>query len=366
MNNLTIIQGDCREMIKTLPDASVQCCVTSPPYFGLRDYGVAGQIGLEPTPAEYVAVMVEVFREVSRVMRDDGTLWLNLGDSYNSGASGGLGGSTLQGGKENQSKSNRAWRNGSGRADGRVDERAQRNRNGVYAAGLKHKDLIGIPWMVAFALRDAGWYLRSEITWCKKAPMPESVTDRPTSATEKLFLLTKSPDYYYDADAVRNPPSEAMLKQVADGYNGQATKLFEDNGIQNASDVKSRIIENARKRVDKQRGHSRRHAGFNDRWDGMTKEEQGACGSNMRNYWLLGPELFAEAHFATFPSEIPRRCILAGTKHGDVVLDPFGGSGTTGMVAIELGRKAILIELNHEYAAMADQRCNVTPGLAIA
>jgi DNA modification methylase len=364
MNNLTIIQGDCREMLKTLPEASVQCCVTSPPYFGLRDYGVAGQIGLEPTPAEYVAAMVEVFREVWRVLRDDGTLWLNLGDSY---AGSGKGGNPDHGSSK---QSTNSGSQSVGVLYGKVGDTARQaavtnvTRKTFY--GIKAKDLIGIPWMVAFALRDAGWYLRSEITWCKRAPMPESVTDRPTSATEKLFLLTKSPYYYYDADAIRNPPSEAMLKQVAEGYNGQATKLFEDNGVQNASDVKSRIIANARKRVDKQRGHSRRHAGFNDRWDGMTKEEQMACGSNMRNYWLLGPEPFTEAHFATFPSEIPRRCILAGTKPGDVVLDPFGGSGTTGMVALELARKAILIELNPEYAAMADQRCNVTPGLAIA
>jgi len=299
---------------------------------------------MERTPEEYVAKLLEVFQEVFRVLRDDGTCWLNLGDCYaNDGKWGGH-----TGGKHVKA------------LHGSPIGRNKRH------TGLKPKDLIGIPWMVAFVLRADGWYLRSEITWCKRAPMPESVTDRPTSATEKLFLLTKSPDYYYDADAVRNPPSEAMLKQVAEGYNGHATKLFEDNGVQNASDVKSRIISNARKRVDKQRGHSRRHAGFNDRWDGMTKEEQMACGSNMRNYWLLGPEPYSEAHFATFPSEIPRRCILAGTKPGDVVLDPFGGSGTTGMVALELARKAILIELNPEYAAMADQRCNVTPGLAIA
>lgn len=351
MNNLTIIQGDSRKMLKTLPDASVQCCVTSPPYFGLRNYGVNGQIGLERTPAEYVGALVEVFREAWRVLRDDGTLWLNLGDSYANTTTGGNGAT----GGRNKSTLTTAMPP--------IGTTVVRSKMGP---GLKQKDLIGIPWMVAFALRSDGWYLRSEVTWCKRAPMPESVTDRPTSATEKIFLLTKLPDYYYDADAVRNPPSEAMLKQVAEGYNGQATKLFEDNGVQNASDVKSRIISNARKRVDKQRGHSRRHAGFNDRWDGMTKEEQMACGSNMRNYWLLGPEPFAEAHFATFPSEIPRRCILAGTKPDDVVLDPFGGSGTTGMVAVELGRKVILIELNPEYAKLAEDRCNVTPGLALA
>lgn len=343
--NLTILQGDCREVLKTLTEDSVQCCVTSPPYFGLRDYGVDGQIGLETAPAEYVANLVSVFKEVWRSLKTDGTLWLNLGDSYaRDGGTTGGGNRELMHMEGTQSRMCKVPSN----------------------SGLKAKDLIGIPWRVALSLQQDGWYLRSEITWCKKAPMPESVTDRPTSATEKIFLLTKSDDYYYNADAVRNPPSDAMLKQVAEGYNGHGTKLFEDNGVQNASDVKSRIIENARKRVDKQRGHSRRHAGFNDRWDQMTKEEQMACGSNMRNYWLLGPEPYSGAHFATFPTEIPRRCILAGTKPGDLVLDPFGGSGTTGMVALELARKAILIELNPEYAAMADQRCNVTPGLAIA
>lgn len=344
MNNLTILQGDCRDVLKTLPEASVQCCVTSPPYFGLRDYGCDDQIGLESRPAEYVAQLVVAFAEVWRVLKDDGTLWLNLGDSYS-----------------NDGK----WGGHTGGKHVKALHCSPIGRNKRYT-GLKPKDLIGIPWTVAFALRDAGWYLRSEVTWCKKAPMPESVTDRPTSATEKVFLLTKSADYCYDPDAVRNPPSDAMLKQVAEGYNGHGTKLFEDNGVQNASDVKSRIIENARKRVDKQRGHSRRHAGFNDRWDQMTKEEQMACGSNMRNYWLLGPEPYSEAHFATFPTEIPRRCILAGTKPGDLVLDPFGGSGTTGMVALELGRKAILIELNPEYSKLAEDRCNVTPGLALA
>jgi DNA modification methylase len=319
-DNLKILCGDWIEQLRTLPDQSVQCCVTSPPYWGLRNYGVAGQLGMEKTPEEYVSKLVAGFQEVRRVLRDNGTLWMNMGDSYAN------------------------------------DERS---------TGLKPKDLVGIPWRVAFDLQADGWYLRSEITWCKKAPMPESVADRPTSATEKIFLLTKSDDYYYDADAVRNPPSEEMLKQVAEGYNGEATKLFEDVGVQNASDVKRRIIENARKRIDKQRGHSRRHAGFNDRWDHLTKSEQMACGSNMRNYWVIGPEPYAQAHFATFPTEIPRRCILAGSKPGDTILDPFGGSGTTGMVSLELGRNTILIELNPKYVNLIEQRTNITPGLQL-
>lgn len=342
---LQLIQGDCREALKAFQDCSVQCCVTSPPYWRLRDYGVSGQLGMEQTPEAYVAELVQLFREVRRVLKDDGSFWLNLGDSYSGSGKGG-----------NPGYSPHIMQRSNG---GSLSVR------GIKRDGIKPKDLIGIPWRVAFALQADGWFLRSEITWCKRAPMPESVRDRPTSATEKIFLLTKSEKYYYNADAVRLPPSESMLKQVAEGYIGQATKLFDDNGVQDASGVKSRIIENARKRIDKQRGHSRRHAGFNDRWDGLTKAEQMACGSNMRNYWLLGPEPFAGAHFATFPSEIPRRCILAGTKPGDIVLDPFGGSGTTGMVSLELGRKAVLIELNQEYAALAEQRCNVTPGMMI-
>jgi DNA modification methylase len=341
---VAILQGGALDILKTLPSESVNMCVTSPPYWGLRDYGVEGQIGLEATPELYVAKLVEVFREVHRVLRDDGTLWLNLGDSY----------ATKPYGDGHTFDPKYGGRN---RANGYPNRQSQ--------PGLKHKDMVGVPWMVAFALRSDGWCLRSEITWCKKAPMPESVTDRPTSATEKIFLLTKGESYFYDADAVRNPPSEAMLKQVSEGYDGHATKLFETNGVQNASDVKSRIIENARKRIDKQRGHSRRHNGFNDRWDHLSKQEQMACGSNMRNYWVIGPDPCKDAHFATFPSEIPRRCILAGCPVGGFVLDPFGGSGTTGMVAKELGRNSVLIELNPEYVKLANSRCDVTAGLGL-
>lgn len=346
MNTLQIIHGDALTTLATLPDNSVHCCVTSPPYFGLRDYHIVGQIGLELTPEEWVDKLVAVFAQIRRILRPDGTLWLNVGDAYN-------------GYMANQ------------RGTGLETKRQQSRQHiepgfGLRTKHLKPKDLIGLPWLLAFALRTDGWYLRSEITWCKKAPMPESVTDRPTSATEKIFLLSKSQKYWYDADAVRNPPSESMLQQVAEGYNGEATKLFEDAGVQNASDVKSRIIQNARNRIDKQRGHSRRHAGFNDRWDHLTKEEQMACGSNMRNYWLMGPEPSFENHFAAFPPGIPRRCILAGCPPAGTVIDPFLGSGTTALVALELGRSAIGIELNPDYCNIASQRCNVTPGLALA
>lgn len=660
MNPITTYIGDCRAVLPTLDDQSVQCCITSPPYFGLRNYNHSDQIGIEKTPDEYVANLVGIFTEVFRVLKDDGTLWLNLGDSFNSGSSGGLSGSTISGGQENQKNSNRNGRK--------------------ILKSLKPKDLIGIPWMVAFALRSAGWYLRSDIIWClsggvrvyaktqkgeipmtikdmvrldpktvklwngnkwtqvlgwnqgqrsnktfeielrsgerigctaghkwptqrgniradelkigdvietcrlpepkipampnalddedvgwfiglyiaegsqsdgtiqisshsqqgerfdrlsrlvksfhatcavhktsangstanlngpilngiidtyisgrtakdkhlhsrawarsdgflmavingylhgdghktgdrwrigftkndslaadlrticarlglvislrrchhtmdgrrfpgyrgeirfnrsgygneqpmgkvvairssrarkfwdigvadapnlfalssgvlthnsKPNPMPESVRDRPTRAHEYIFLLTKRPKYYYNADAIKDKPSPDLLKQIAEGYNGSATKEFGVNGAQDASATKSRIIEGMHKRIDKQRGHSRRHDGFNDRWDNLTREEQMACGANKRDVWRVEPANFKGAHFATFPPELITPCVLAGTKERDTILDPFGGSGTVGQVAIENGRKAILIELNQEYQSLIEQRVQI-------
>lgn len=341
MNPFVLLNGDAAAMLDLLPDASVQCCVTSPPYFGLRNYGHAGQIGLEKTPEAYVASLVNVFSEVWRVLKPDGTLWLNLGDSYaaNGGAHGGR--------KDNQP--------GVGAKETHLNGSGDREKRRA-PTGLKVKDLIGIPWMVAFALRSAGWYLRSDIVWHKPNPMPESVTDRPTRAHEYIFLLTKSTKYYYDADAIREQASPALIKQVEEGYNGHATKDFASNGVQNGSAVKSRIIDGARKRVDKQRGHSRRHDGFNDRWDGLTKAEQMALGANKRDVWSVAPASFKGAHFATFPPKLIQPCILAGSRPGDVVLDPFLGSGTTAEVALSLGRKCYGIELNPEYLPLIHQR----------
>ncbi len=351
MPTLKILLGDCAAQMRLHLEAeSVQCCVTSPPYFGLRNYGMDGQIGIEKSPAEYVARLVEVFGEVHRVLRNDGTLWLNLGDSYCS---------------QSGTGEERKWRNGSGRADGIVDERGQRNRNGNKVTGLKPKDLVGIPWMVAFALRDAGWYLRSDIIWAKPNPMPESVTDRPTRSHEYIFMLTKSPRYYYNAEAIKEPPSPALIQQVEEGYNGHALKDYNGSGVQDASGTKGRIINGMRAKIDKQRGHSRRHAGFNDRWDKLTHDEKCALGSNKRSVWNVAPANFKDAHFATFPPELIKPCIMAGSKPGDMILDPFGGSGTTGMVALELGRSATLIELNPGYVKLIEQRCHVTPGMAL-
>jgi DNA modification methylase len=335
----TILTGDCRALLPSLPDESVQCCVTSPPYWGLRDYGHANQIGLESTPQEYVKAMVAVFREVRRVLKNDGTLWLNLGDSY---------------------AANRSYQV----QDNKHKDVGNHMPTSV-PMGLKQKDLIGIPWRVAFALQEDGWYLRSDIIWAKPNPMPESVKDRPTRSHEYIFLLTKSSRYYYDHEAIREQPSPDLIKQIEEGYNGQAIKDYIGASVQDASATKSRIIDGYRKRIDKQRGHSRRHAGFNDKWDALTPEEQAACGRNKRDVWTVPPANYREAHFATFPPNLIKPCILAGTKHGDTVLDPFGGSGTTGKVSLELGRRSILCELNEEYIALIRKRTETEIGLPI-
>ena len=308
-----IICGDALAELKKLPDELVHCCVTSPPYWGLRDYGVDGQLGLEPTPEEYVDNLVAVFREVRRVLRDDGTLWLNLGDCYN--GSGGAGGDYNPGGlKEGQPK-----------------------YPGRNIASLKPKDLVGIPWRVAFALQADGWWLRSDIIWHKPNPMPSSVKDRPTAAHEYIFLLSKSQHYYYDAQAIREPSSMPLL----------------------SSDTKRK--ESKRGRRDKQRGHGRRHAGFNERWDQMSKAAQCAMGRNKRSVWTVATRPFPEAHFATFPLQLIEPCILAGAPVGGLGLDPFTGSGTTAVAAKRLGRQWLGIELNPEYAEMARRRIDTVP-----
>lgn len=310
MNNdqLTILQGDSLEALKTIEAESVQCVVTSPPYWGLRDYGHEKQIGLEESPQAYVETMRKVFAEIWRVLKEDGTVWLNLGDSY-AGSGKGPQGNGL---KESY------W----------TQPDTQKNINKHYIGdGLKPKDLIGIPWRVALALQADGWYLRSEVTWCKKSCMPESVTDRPTSATEKIFLLTKAERYYYDAEAVK----EKTITFDESCLDRDVSKLNNTPGRAKSGGLKTNQYEMR----------------------------------NMRNFWLLGPEPCADAHFAVYPSEIPRRAILACTKPSDVVLDPFAGSGTTGMVALELGRRALLIELNPDYVKLCHERCNVTQGFPL-
>lgn len=327
-----ILTGDCRDVLKTLPDASVQCAVTSPPYFGLRDYDVDGQIGLEPTPADFVGQMVAVFREVRRVLQDDGTLWLNLGDSYCSTDKWGGGGNV---GKNTVAD------------DGSVPSWAVRKKREPMP-GLKPKDLIGIPWAVAFALREDGWYLRDAIVWAKPNAMPGSQEDRCTSSYEMVFQFSKSRIYWSDFDAIKTPPRESSLVSTAQDLQAQAGSHRAHGG--------GKTMKAVGVKADKQRGHGRRHDGFNDRWDAMEKAEQQAKPATMRNVWFVAPAQFSEAHYAVMPDEIARRCILAGCPKGGTVLDPFSGAGTTALVADRLGRNAIGIELNPTNVEMSRRR----------
>ena len=368
---VNILEGNCLDILPTLEPASVQCCVTSPPYWGLRDYGTAtwdggaagcehkqsndtlerqfsaastlvgtttrqkesakaryrchcgarridSQLGLESTPAEYIANMVRVFREVWRVLEDDGTLWLNIGDSY-------------------------AGYHGNSKA---AYEEASSNKNGYFEnqrsttvgiGGLKPKDLCGIPWRLAFALQADGWYLRSDIIWAKPNPMPESVTDRPTKSHEYIFLLTKQERYFYDAASIKEPLSPETVSD----------RLRRKNGT----------IKGARITDAKYTGQ------------GYVRNDKGnPCGENgdsrnKRTVWTVATQPYSEAHFATFPEDLIKPCILAGSRIGDTVLDPFAGSGTVGEVCTGLGRKSVLIELNPEYIEMIKIRTNVTIGM---
>lgn len=332
-----ILNGDCRTVLNDLPEQSVQTIITSPPYWALRDYGVEGQIGLEDAADDYVQQLVEVFRAARRVLKDDGTLWLNLGDSYAGG--GNYRGINSENTLTSKQRSNRG-------ATGVSQALGTLGKN----AGVGAKNLVGIPWRVAFALQADGWILRSDIIWAKPNPMPESVTDRPTRAHEYIFLFAKSKRYYYDAGAIREPYAASTIKESKDEYTGQDTKDYTGTGAQNPGDVKRRITERIR---DKQRGHSRRHAGFNDRWDALSKEEQQAGGANKRSVWWIAPQPFKGAHFATFPEKLVEPCVLAGSRPGDTVLDPFCGSGRAGVVALKHGRSFIGIDLNVDYCLLA-------------
>jgi len=325
-----LIRGDARNI--PLADKSVHCCVTSPPYWGLRDYGVTGQIGLEKTPEEYIAVMVGVFREVRRVLRDNGTLWLNLGDSY-AGSWGNYGGQNRSAGKQ------RAIISGSRVPNPAWDERTKFLPPAAKGfPGIKPKDLIGIPWRVAFALQADGWYLRSDIIWAKPNPMPESVTDRPTRAHEYIFLLSKSARYFYNGAAIEEPASMASLARRNQDIEKQHGSLRANGGPY------------------KQRGHGRRHDGFNDRWDAMEKEKQCSGTRQKRDVWTVSPQPFPEAHFATFPEKLIEPCILAGCPAGGTVLDPFMGSGTTALVARANQCNAVGLDLNAAYIKIATKR----------
>ena len=359
---ITILQGDCRETLKTLPSASVHCCVTSPPYWGLRDYGGEPlQIGLESSPSAYVEQMVAVFAEVWRVLRDDGTLWLNLGDSYATG-SGKVGESHGGGAQGERWSGHRGARKGSPKHAGNaMGPMTQPNR--LPQAGLKPKDLCGIPWRVAFALQEAGWYLRSEIIWHKPNPMPESVTDRPTKAHETIFLLTKSPRYYYDAEAIKERAvSDHDSGNSFQGRQGGAAHLPMSGGAGGPQWKSGRGGKNA----FRGQGHFRETEAGPANREGRDMQDVGAGENrNKRTVWTVATKPYRDAHFATYPPALITPCVLAGCPAGGTVLDPFGGSGTTGEVAVSLGRRAILCELNADYVSLIKTRTSVTGGIGL-
>lgn len=379
---LTVYQGDCRAVMAELEPESVHCVVTSPPYWGLRDYGVAGQLGLEASPELYVDAMVEVLRAVRRVLRQDGTVWLNLGDSYNNR-------SRLRDTNEQPGL------NGVVDSTWRQDATRGRTRASSSAGGLKEKDLVGVPWMVAFALRADGWYLRRDVIWSKPNPMPESVTDRPTTAHEYIFLLSRSERYYYDAEAVReraeSGPSD--LRKMAEGREriGGLVKEQDDPLLKASSHTnigRKRSVggrplkvpsgwnagDSHNDRIGRYSGgkqrlaaeqstgtHGDRLAGFNDRWDASEDEGSAPAGRNLRSVWTIATQPYPGAHFATFPETLPERCILASCPEGGTVLDPFAGSGTTGRVANRLSRRAVLIDLSLDYLDQAMVRNAQSP-----
>jgi len=298
--------GDCRDVLPTLPERSIHCCVTSPPYFGLRDYGADRQIGLEQTPDAFVQELVDVFRDVRRVLRDDGTLWLNLGDSYN------------------------AYNGNRGASSGSANQRhheimpALPGGAGLTVPDLKNKDLIGIPWRVAFALQADGWYLRQDIIWHKPNPMPESVRDRCTKAHEYIFLLSKGPRYYFDNEAIKEPAVGGTSKGNGQRLAEQA--IARTGGIISGGTAKSTLGTSA----DQTR--------------------------NRRSVWSVPTRPFKGAHFATFPPDLIEPCILAGCPTGGTVLDPFSGAGTTGLVCQQTGRGYVGVELNPDYLELQRQR----------
>lgn len=325
--DIEILIGDCIEQMRGLGDQTVHCCVTSPPYFGLRDYGVAGQIGLEDTPDQFVEKLVHVFREVWRVLRDDGTLWLNLGDSYASQGGSGAGGNAARMGRANKQRNVRP--------------------NGKYEEA-KPKDLLGIPWRVAFALQNDGWFLRQDIIWSKPNPMPESVRDRCTKAHEYIFLMSKSPKYFFDAEAIKEPLAPSSISRLAQNVecqNGSDRVPGKTNGTMKA--VGPRF--GGKKYGDSSQEEDRTKSG--NEWTGSE-----AGNRNKRSVWSVTTKPFSGAHFATFPPDLIEPCILAGCPVGGTVLDPFGGSGTTALVALKHSRNAILCELNPDYVLMAEER----------
>ena len=355
LNNLSLYHGNNIDVLKQMESESVDCVVTSPPYWGLRDYGTSEQLGLEPTPEEYVANMVKVFQEIHRVLKPSGTVWLNLGDSYAGSNS------------DKYSAPNKNTLSAKmGQTYGGIEKSIK-----AKVTGLKPKDLIGIPWRVAFALQADGWYLRSDIIWQKPNPMPESVKDRPTKSHEYIFLLTKSRKYYYDADAIKEPTvSQDKYKRDRDNPNHKfnntpgRTKMsgLKDNKYthKNKRDVWNIKEKNITGNMS-DRGVTRTTEGLNMK---SNAEKTGEY-KNKRDVWSISTKPYKEAHFAVFPEEIPMNCIKAGSPKDGVVLDPFAGSGTTLKVALGLGRKAIGIDINTEYLDLCIKRCNEIQNILI-
>ena len=336
METNRIICGDNCEVMRTMPSESIDCCVTSPPYWGLRDYGHEGQIGLEFTPEEYVARMVEVFREVRRVLRDDGTCWVNLGDSYYAGG----------------------WECRRVNAVGNGSMPPESRKSGIASKidGLKVKDLVGIPWRVAFALQADGWYLRQDIIWHKPNPMPESVRDRCTKAHEYVFLLSKSERYYYDQEALKEPVAEDTDARYERGRsNGHK---YADGGPGNQTIAKG--FDHMKKSGDKNKRWGANETTIRTDGSGVVETQRGIPweGSvrNKRSVWTITTKPYSGAHFAVMPAELVKPCIMAGCREGGVVLDPFSGSGTTAMVARDLSCRYVGIELNPEYVEISLKR----------
>jgi DNA modification methylase len=325
---ITLHHGDALAVLSTLPDGSVDCCVTSPPYYGLRDYGEPGQYGLEPSPATYVETMRAVFAQVRRVLADDGVCWLNLGDSYSSGA-----------GNRNEDLNER-WGNAPGQRKQEDARRSYRRDDGEVAAGrravvgLPPKNLLGVPWRVAFALQDDGWILRNAVVWAKANAMPESVTDRLSTTYELVFLLAKSRRYWFDLDAVRERYSENTHPRYSQDLRGER---FDLRGGTKAGEAAAIL-----------RGHQ-----SDQHQTGLTRTSEHPSGRNPGDVWTLPTQPFPEAHFAVMAPELARRCIVAGCKPGGTVLDPFAGSGTTGMVAQQHGRRFVGIDLSADYLNLA-------------
>lgn len=319
--------GDCLETLRMMPDGLVQTCVTSPPYFGLRDYGHSGQIGLEPTPDEFVAKLVTVFREVKRVLRDDGTLWVNMGDSY----------------AGHHGNKNAAYDDAPSNKGGYFENQ---RRTTVGMGGLKAKDLIGVPWMLAFALRADGWYLRQEIIWAKPNPMPESVTDRCTKSHEQIFLLAKSASYYCDMGAIKEPAvGQNEHDLTGPGYSAPGQSANTGNRGRGG------------KNAFRGQGHFRESDTGPANREGRDMQDVGAGDTrNKRSVWTVSTKPYKGAHFATFPRKLIEPCILAGAPVGGVVLDIFIGSGTTAQVAEALGRQWIGIDIDERNKALQDER----------